>query len=246
MSGLLVMMMMMIILMFCTLCELGWCRWWCWSGDTQHCSSSLAVCQLHHCSGQQPHTTCSWMLSSPSDCCTPHTSADQCRWAGLGIWPRSWCWCGHSRCWSWSTGATLTRVTRKRLKQTIGLWLTRASISYLRYQQQVHDHRVLPWWGLAEPRYTRSWCLRWVSVSPGIMYHGQWSGVSASHGTWKVKDPPAGCSASVITDTLLHSTVHLKHNHGQWSALLRPMFSPVRETQHRDGGVVAPAGVKLQ
>ena len=25
--------------------------------------------------------------------------------------------------------------------------------------------------------------------------------------TWKVKEPPAGCSASAITDTLLHSTV---------------------------------------
>ena len=27
--------------------------------------------------------------------------------------------------------------------------------------------------------------------------------------TWKVNDPPAGCSASVMTETLLHSTVHL-------------------------------------
>ena len=27
--------------------------------------------------------------------------------------------------------------------------------------------------------------------------------------TWKVKDPPAGCSASCITETLFHSTVIL-------------------------------------
>ena len=111
-------MMRMIILMFYTRC-VHCHRWSCWSGDTLLGSSSPEVCQLRHCSGQHSRTTCSWTQSSVWERSTLHTTSGQCRWAGRGIWPRSVCWCEHSRYWSWSRDATLTRATGKRLKQAI-------------------------------------------------------------------------------------------------------------------------------
>ena len=100
------------------------------------------------------------------------------------------------------------------------------SNSHLKCQRQVHDRKVLPVSRLAGPRCRQTQCLRLASMSPvnsHLFYtkfkyctkcllkrlFKRYFEIRNNVGTWKVNEPPRGCSASAMTETLLHSTVNL-------------------------------------